>query len=82
MKSQGCCRHVQLKVGQYNCYSDLFVLPLGGCDVVLGVQWLSTVSPVLWDFKNLTMEFQVGPHQFKLTHCAPSQSSIQDISVQ
>lgn len=37
--------------------SDLRLLPLGGCDMVLGVQWLSTLGPVLWDFQNLQMEF-------------------------
>lgn len=35
----------------------LICLPLGGCDLVLGVQWFSTISPVLWDFQKLTMEF-------------------------
>ncbi|KAK8947110.1 hypothetical protein KSP39_PZI006748 [Platanthera zijinensis] len=37
--------------------SDMFILPLGGCDVVLGVQWLITLGPVNWDFGNLRMEF-------------------------
>lgn len=55
--SQRCCRHIPLEVGGYNCHTDLFSLPLGGCDLVFGVQWLSTVSPVLWDFQLLTMEF-------------------------
>lgn len=39
--------------------ADMRLLPLGGCDMVLGVQWLSTLGPVLWDFKNLKMEFTV-----------------------
>lgn len=47
IKSQGCCRCIPLEVGGYHCHTNLFALPLGGYDLVLGVQWLSTVSPVL-----------------------------------
>lgn len=38
-------------------HTDLRLLPLGGCDMVLGVQWLSTLGLVLWDFQHLQMEF-------------------------
>lgn len=38
--------------------ANVRLLPLGGCDMVLGVQWLSTLGPVLWDFKDLRMEFK------------------------
>lgn len=30
---------------------------LGGCDVVLGVSWLSTLGPILWDFLKLNISF-------------------------
>lgn len=43
-------------------HSEVRLLPLGGCDMVLRVQWLTTLGPVLWDFKELRMEFQ---HQGK-----------------
>lgn len=38
--------------------ANVRLLPLGGCDMVLGVQWLTTLGSVLWDFKELRMEFQ------------------------
>ncbi len=44
--------------------TDLFLLPLAGCDVVLGIQWLRTLGPILWDFTELKMEFQ-----FNLVSC-------------
>lgn len=42
---------------------DLFTIPLGRLDVVLGVQWLGTLGPVLWDFKRLRLSFLRGDHQ-------------------
>ncbi|KAK8942858.1 hypothetical protein KSP39_PZI008722 [Platanthera zijinensis] len=37
--------------------SDMLILPLGGCEVVLGIQWLVTLGVIQWDFSNLKMEF-------------------------
>lgn len=36
---------------------DFFTFSLGGCDIVLGAQWLLSISPVLWDFIELKTEF-------------------------
>lgn len=40
--------------------SDMLVISLGAYDLVLGIQWLSTMGTVKWDFKKLQMEFQHG----------------------
>lgn len=37
--------------------SDAYIVSLSSCDMVLGVQWLSTLGSILWNFENLTMEF-------------------------
>ena len=37
--------------------ADMLLVPLGSCEMVLGVQWLSTLGPILWDFEALKMEF-------------------------
>ncbi|GJW66558.1 putative mitochondrial protein [Tanacetum coccineum] len=37
--------------------SDVFILPLGGCELVLGVQWLSVLGDIKWNFKDLVMDF-------------------------
>lgn len=46
--------------------ADVLLLPLSGSDLVLGIQWFSALGPILWDFKNLTMEFQKDGKKIKL----------------
>ncbi|WZZ32755.1 hypothetical protein YC2023_016156 [Brassica napus] len=38
--------------------SDFMVIPLGGHDAVLGVQWLAKLGPITWDFDKLEMRFR------------------------
>ncbi|XP_042059609.1 uncharacterized protein LOC121804134 [Salvia splendens] len=40
--------------------TDVLLLPLGSCDMVLGIQWLETLGVIQWDFKNLTMDFTLN----------------------
>ena len=39
--------------------ADLWVLELGGCDIVLGVDWMKTVSPLTFYFNKLEMTMEV-----------------------
>jgi hypothetical protein len=43
----------------------MFSIDMGGCDIVLGVEWLHTLGPILMDFKDLTMQFQQEGQQYK-----------------
>jgi hypothetical protein len=40
MKCGGKCENVKLQMGDYLLKSNMFSIEMGGCDVVLGVQWL------------------------------------------
>ena len=40
-------------------FTDFLVLLLKRCDLVLGVQWLSTLGPIIWDFGQLSMKFSL-----------------------
>ncbi|XP_008369320.2 uncharacterized protein [Malus domestica] len=82
VRSSGCCRDTALCLGGYNCVVDFYSLPLGGCDVVFEVQWLSSVSPVLWDVQLLTMEFFANAQHYKLTHSPSTAPLIQEVSLQ
>jgi len=40
--------------------TDVILVPLGNYEMVLGIQWLASLGPILWDFKKLRMEFKKG----------------------
>ncbi|GJU83731.1 reverse transcriptase [Tanacetum coccineum] len=37
--------------------TDVMFLPLGGCDMVLGIQWLATLGDIKCNFQELKMQF-------------------------
>jgi hypothetical protein len=43
----------------------MFAIDMGGCDIVLGVDWLRNLGPILMDFKALTMQFDKEGYQYK-----------------
>lgn len=57
--SRGRCENTMVKIQGNNFPVSFHVLTLGGCDVVLGVQWLRTLGPIIWDFLKMTMELQM-----------------------
>jgi len=38
--------------------TDVMLIPLDSCEMVLGIQWLTSLGPILWDFEKLRMEFK------------------------
>ena len=46
--------------------ADVFLLPLSGSDMVLGIQWLAALGPIVWDFQQLSMEFKHLGNKIKL----------------
>ncbi|XP_062173552.1 uncharacterized protein LOC133879017 [Alnus glutinosa] len=64
--SEGKCDCVNVKVQCHNFQFESFVIVLAGCDLVLDIQWLVTLGPILWNFKDLTMEFSLGQQLCKL----------------
>jgi hypothetical protein len=65
MKCGGHCENVHLQIGDYHLKSHMFAIDMGGCDIVLGADWLRTLGPILMDFKALTMQFDQEGHQYK-----------------
>jgi hypothetical protein len=66
MKCGWHCENVHLQIGDYHLKSHMFSIDMGGCDIVLGADWLRTLGPSLMDFKELTMQFDQEGQKYKL----------------
>jgi len=54
---RGLNRAVPLQIGDTHFAVDCFAVPLPHYDMVLGISWLRTLGPILWDFDGLRMAF-------------------------
>jgi hypothetical protein len=57
MKCGGPCENVWLQMGDYSLKTHRFAIEMGGCDIVLGVEWLRTLGLISMDFRELYMSF-------------------------
>ncbi|XP_068653843.1 uncharacterized protein [Aristolochia californica] len=63
--------------------TNFMVIPLAGFDLVLGIKWLQTLRPILWDLKALTMTFTTDPHQITLhSTLVTALCTLQELQVQ
>jgi hypothetical protein len=49
-------------MGDYHLKNHLFSIDMGGCDIVLGEEWLHMLGPITMDFKELYMSFTKEGH--------------------
>jgi hypothetical protein len=76
--SGGRCQSIALKLQGNTFITNFYILTLGGCDVVLGIEWLRTLKPIIWNFDSLTMQFQWGEHIVTLNGLSPTGLSLKD----
>jgi hypothetical protein len=50
--------NVKLQIQDFNLESELYTVPLGGVDVVLGVQWLQTLGTYLVNHQENFIQFK------------------------
>jgi predicted aspartyl protease len=53
----GVYNGLTVQIGIESFIIDCYGIKLGGYDFVLGVNWLSSLGPIIWDFNNLIMQF-------------------------
>lgn len=56
--SQYECNKFSWQIGNHHFQTSVKTLPMGSYDLVLGVDWLGSLGPVTFDFKQLQMQFQ------------------------
>ena len=44
-------------MGEYVFNSPMFSIPMGGADVLLGVQWLKSLGMVAFNFQEISLKF-------------------------
>ncbi|GKB83583.1 putative mitochondrial protein [Tanacetum coccineum] len=66
MMSTYVCHYLKWSLQNEVFTSDVMLLPLGGCEMVLGIQWLATLGDMQCNFKKLIMKFNHKGRQLVL----------------
>jgi hypothetical protein len=62
----GKCNKSNLTMGEYVINSPMISIPMGGVDVVLGIQWLQSLGKMAFNFKELFMKFSLEGNEIEL----------------
>jgi hypothetical protein len=57
VQSYGVCKGTSLDIQGEQFSIDCYALPLEGFEIILGVHWLKSLGPIMWDFAALSMAF-------------------------
>jgi hypothetical protein len=53
-------------MGEYVMNSPMIAIPMGGVDVVLGIQWLQSLGTMAFNFQELFMKFSLEGKEIEL----------------
>ncbi|XP_026459456.1 uncharacterized protein LOC113360127 [Papaver somniferum] len=70
--STGICSQLQWSMQGHKFVEDLRILPLGGCDIVLGADWLRKLGDVLFNFSKLSISFMYHNNKITLQGVTPN----------
>jgi gas vesicle protein len=60
------CNKINLTMGEYVMNSPMIAIPMGGVDVVLGIQWLQSLETMAFNFQQLFMKFLLEGKKIEL----------------
>ena len=58
--------NIKLSMGEYVLTNPMFSIPMGGVDVVLGVQWLQSLGTIAFNFQELFMKISAKEKEVEL----------------
>jgi len=64
--SQGVCKGVKIKCQGVELTTDLHLLPIGGYQIVLGVDWLLTLDEMFLNYKDQIVRISKGGRAWTL----------------
>eukprot|EP00253_Pinus_taeda_P010303 PITA_10303 len=70
------CYNIKLSMGEYVLTSPMLSIPMGGVDVVLGVQWLQSLGTIVFNFQELFIKFSTEGKEVELRDVSTLESSI------
>lgn len=59
-------RDLEVQLPGLKLRQDFYPFPIGGADLVLGIQWLATLNTVQANWKDMFMIFTINGRQYKL----------------
>jgi hypothetical protein len=62
----GKCNKINLTMGEYVMNIPMISIPMGGADVVLGIQWLQSLGTMTFNFQELFMKFSLEGKEIEL----------------
>src|SRR3984885_9704176 len=62
----GKCHNIKLSMGKYILTSPMLSIPMGGVDVVLGIQWLQSLGTTDFNFQELFIKFSMEGKEVEL----------------
>jgi hypothetical protein len=57
---------MNLTMGEYVMNSPMISIPMGGADVVLGIQWLQSLGTMAFNFQEIFMKFSLEGKEIEL----------------
>lgn len=67
LKCSRVCKRAKIMIQETEIEVDLFLLPVTGANIILGIQWLQTLGRVITDYHDLYMEFIINGQVVKWT---------------
>jgi hypothetical protein len=70
------CHKIKLQIEYYKLESGFYTVPLGGLDVVLGIQWLQTLGTYSTNHRKQFIKFKWEERRYKLYGFHPPSTQI------